>query len=629
MSSLAPASQESAGGAPASLLRWLTRGGARAPVHAVSEIGCRVEYTPMRDGVRLAGDLYMPPVAKAPVIVLRTPYGRGTDKHAGLCLTLARRGYAVLSQDCRGTGDSEPDEWAYYVYEAQDGYDLTDWISRQSWSDGFIGAIGGSYAGQTQWCMAMHEAMSAIAPEVSGLGVAVNSIHWHMFVNAYARSVGKGGEKLSIPLPELEAAMLPETLATGLFNEPLEPPFSEALRRRFPEITALPPPEARKALWRIYASLDGNGRAQFVRDALEAPQVSIAELEAMPRVFGQHIAHDAHTLPAVDPVETIVRLNAPPLMITGWYDWGLNDALATWALLQDHARSEVRERSRLLITPGSHGGLGYREGLERYPELQRHHRSETLCGVLLEWFDSVRGHTTDAWPKVIYYLMGANVWRTAAAWPPPEAGEAVLYLGADGVLSPGAPEASGADRYVYDPSDPTPTVGGSILSHVYPAGSVDVAGVQGRADVLVYTTPPLARDLDVVGPLRMTLYASSSAVDTDFCVRLSDVEPGGRAIQIQGGVLRARHRTRPPARLTPGEAVRLEIDMWATAHRFAAGRRLRLDISSSDFPRFDRNSNRGGEPGPPAPAMQTVFHGADAPSHLRLSILGTAQEAFG
>jgi putative CocE/NonD family hydrolase len=183
-------------------------------------------------------------------------------------------------------------------------------------------------------------------------------------------------------------------------------------------------------------------------------------------------------------------------------------------------------------------------------------------------------------------------------------------------------QQAAADSYIYDPNDPTPTVGGSIVSFLYPPGSVDVSEAQRRSDVLVYTTEALTEDLDVVGPLTMILYASSSAVDTDFVVRLSDVFPDGRAIQLQSGMLRARYRNlAEPELLEPGRVYRLEIDLWATANRFKAGHRLRVDIASADFPHFDRNSNRGGDPGDPIRAEQKIFHDQQHPSHLKLSIL--------
>ena len=172
------------------LERLLTRGGEGGPARfAVTDIRVRTERVPMRDGIRLATDLYLPPVAQAPVVVMRTPYGRSADRAVGALLAFARRGYAVVSQDCRGTGDSEPDTWDYYMYESEDGVDLVEWIARQDWYGGFIGSCGGSYVGQTQWPMALHPAMSTIVPHVSGLGIGYSTMHLHMFANGYGRTV--------------------------------------------------------------------------------------------------------------------------------------------------------------------------------------------------------------------------------------------------------------------------------------------------------------------------------------------------------------------------------------------------------------------------------------------------------
>lgn len=592
------------------------------PQFAVSEIHCETVMIAMRDGVRLATDVYLPPALPAPAIAVRTPYGRGMDAYAGAFLSFARRGYVVISQDCRGTGDSEPDSWDYYMYEPEDGYDLVEWVSQQDWFDGFLGACGGSYVGQTQWHMAMHPRMSTIVPEVSGLGVAINTVHLHMFCNAYARSVGKGEDKIAVPNFELEGQMLEQTLATGYFNEPLHQPLSEALLTRFPNLRALPPFQAKRWLWEHYCSLTCAGRAEFVKQALGTKRVSILEVESLPAIFGHQISHDAHTLPHPRPVELCQSFQAPVLLRTGWYDWGLNDALATWDLLMRAAPEPMRSRCRLFIAPSAHNMPGYHEGMAEHSELHHPYGVTTNFEMRLRWYAAVRENKIDSWPTVIYYLMGANEWQAADAWPLPEVRTVPLYLGADATLTAQAPQQpSEPDRYTYNPEDPTPTVGGSIVSYVYPPGSVDVSEVQKRPDVLIYTTAPIERDLDVVGPLRLIVYASSSAVDTDFSARLSDVFPDGRAIQLQSGMLRARYRNLngEPELLEPGRVYRLEIDMWATANRFKAGHRLRLDISSADFPRFDRNTNRGGEPGPPIPAVQTIYHDPEHPSHLLVS----------
>jgi predicted acyl esterase len=511
------------------------------------------------------------------------------------------------------------------MFESEDGYDLADWISRQAWFDGFIGSCGGSYGGQTQWPMATHPAMSTIVPHVSGLGIGFSTVHLHMFANGYGLTVGKGEGKLAgVHFSEIERVIEPQTMASGFFNEPLHRPFSAALLARFPELRTLAHPQAQRWLWEHYCALSGAGRADFVRHAMGVEHVGILEVEAMSELFGTRISHDAHTIPHASPAELCRMIQAPPLLVTGWYDWGLNDALATWGMLRREARKDVAGRARLIVTPHSHNTLGYKEGIDTHPELQLSPGAGTYSGVLMRWYQAVREGTTDAFPRVIYYLMGANEWRVAADWPVPQAREMAFYLGMGGTLSTEPPKASGPDGYTYDPQDPTPTVGGSIVSFLYPPGSVDVSQVQARPDVLVYTIPVLEQDLDVVGPLRMVLYASSSALDTDFAARLSDVFPDGRAIQLQNCVLRARYRNPVPELLEPGCVYRFEIDLWATANRFKAGHRIRVDIASADFPRFDRNSNRGGEPGDPVPARQSIYHDRDHPSHLLLSVLDGA-----
>ncbi len=238
------------------------------------------------------------------------------------------------------------------------------------------------------------------------------------------------------------------------------------------------------------------------------------------------------SLPADNLRELCQRFHAPALIIAGWYDWNLGDSLPTWEALRRDARNEVAERCRLVITPAAHHVPGYREGQAEHPELRHDHRVNV--DLLLRWYEAVRAGTLGTWPRVIYYLMGANEWRIASDWPVPDSTPTAFYLASGGTLRTQAPlQPSPPDHYTYDPAQPTPTVGGSILSFAYPAGSVDVSEVQRRPDVLVYTTRYLTHDLDVVGPLRLVLYVSSSALDTDFAGRLSDVFPDGRVIQLQ------------------------------------------------------------------------------------------------
>ncbi|MGX9148136.1 CocE/NonD family hydrolase [Mesorhizobium sp. 128a] len=590
--------------------------------HPESAVRREVQWVTMRDGVRLAAHIYLPPITPAPCVAVRTPYGPASYEE--ISVPLCRRGYVVICQDVRGTGASEPDTWDYDVYEWEDSYDFVEWITRQAWYDGFIGAMGGSYDGCTQVCMASHPAMSAIAPEVGSLCVLPsNGVQHHMFVNAYARTIGKGADKIAVSLDELEVLMKEETLATGYFNPPMDEPQPEILLEYVPGLRDVPLLGRKKWLWRYYTGLGGNERAQLLRTALGDDSITSVSTKRLNLLFGHDVDPDAILFPKSTPEELCCALQAPAFFITGWYDWGLGDTLYSWQQLMKHGSDEVRSRSRLLVTPSAHNKPGYHEGEEHVPALQRRFRKADNIELLDVWYNAVRKGTVDEIPRVTYYLMGANQWRFSSSWPPSEAWERPLYLAAGGGLETSHPAGEAkSDSYTYDPDDPTPTMGGSILSHAYRPGSVDIAGLQQRADVLCYTTTALDADLDVAGPLRLVLYASSSALETDFYGRISDVFPDGRAIQLQSGVLRTRYRGPVPAPLEPGKVYCFEIDMWATANRFAAGHRVRLDISSADFPKYQRNQNRGGAPGPSVCANQTVFHGGEYPSRLLLPVLG-------
>lgn len=610
------------------LERILTRGRASLESPALydeSDIRRETVWMSPRDGVKLATDLYLPPLPKAPTLAIRTPYGRSGAKinDADTLLTFARRGYAVISQDCRGTGDSEPAVWDYGLFESEDGVDFVDWVTRQSWFDGFIASFGASYCALTQWCMSAHPRMSAIAPEVAGLRTTRNTVRQYMLVNVYPRVVGKGANRVEIAFRDVERVFEAETMAGGYFNEPLWKPLPAPLLERYPLLRTLPPLEARRWLWAEICGLPAARRAELLKQLMGVSEFSYIEMSGLPAALDGVMTYGHTTIPSLRPDELCRHFHAPALFVSGWYDWNLGDTLPSWMALRKTAKPDVAARSRLIITPAAHGALGYREGADQHPELRHDHRSNT--DLLLRWYESVRKGTSDAWPTVIYYLMGANEWRVASDWPVPEAKKMSFYLGVGGTLSTQVPQQPAApDQYIYDPAHPTPTVGGSILSHLYPTGSVDVSRVQERADVLTYTTEPLAHDLDVVGPLRVILYVGSSAVDTDFAARLSDVFPDGRAIQLQSAMLRARDRdlAAGPQLLEPGKIYRLEIDLWATANRFKAGHRLRLDVSSADFPRFDRNTNRGGEPGEPVRATQTIYHDPEHPSQLLVEVIG-------
>ncbi len=322
--------------------------------------------------------------------------------------------------------------WDYYVYEYEDSLDFVEWVCEQEWFDGFLGSLGGSYVAQTQWCMGMHPRMSAIAPEVGGLGIAYHTAHYYMFLNAYSRSVGKGASKLPVSFEELEQQMVKETLAGGYFNEPPMKPFSEALLQRYPYLRKLTAAEGKRWLWENYSALPPQRRAEMIQLALGVDSVTSVAVESMSSVFGIKIAHDAHMFPSARVSELVQRLHAPILMITGWYDWGVDDAFATWELLMREAPKSISSRTRLIIAPSAHNKPGYHEGKETHPELERIYRTPGITDLQLRWYEAVRKDKIDEWPPVIYYLMGANEWFATSAWPPPEARPVALYLNPGG-----------------------------------------------------------------------------------------------------------------------------------------------------------------------------------------------------
>jgi len=429
---------------------------------------------------------------------------------------------------------------------------------------------------------------------------------------------------VAVDLWETERVMVPETLATGYFNEPLFTTLPEAIVKRYPSLRALSLPAAQRWLWRHYCTSPPAERAEIIKLSLGADQVTLQNLEAIPPIFGFNVHPDSHLWPFPTIAATYRAFRAPALIVNGWYDWGLDISLETWRLIKRYGQKAVRERARMLIGPSSHMTPGYREGDD--PVLSRTFRNLDSVELLLHWYRSFQTgrEGSGTLPPVTFYLMGANEWRGASDWPPPEMRLRRLYLSGGGGLSTEPPGASEPDFYIYDPTDPTPTLGGSIVSSVYTPGSVDVAEAQRRPDVAVYTTAPLDADLDIAGPLQVVLYASSSARDTDFVARLTDVFPDGRAVQIQNGIIRARYRHPDrPRLLNPGEVYKFVLDLWGTAYRFTAGHAIRLDLSSADFPRFERHTNLVGEPGDPVPACQVLHHSREYPSHLQLPVLGS------
>jgi putative CocE/NonD family hydrolase len=536
---------------------------------------------PMRDGVHLAANIFLPPsgaasAARFPVILERTPYNKGTGITPNYQV-LVDHGYAVVVEDVRGRYESEG-TFDPLHQESDDGADTLDWIARQSWCDGKIGMTGGSYRGIVQWRAALldNPHLKAIFPVVSG-----NDDYRDRFYSPGGAM--KIGQRL-------------EWMAENMRVQGYHPDFAK-YTLHLPLATA---------------------------DVAATGQTS--------RMFRDAIAHPAFDgfWRAISTSEQISRIKVPVFAVGGWYDNFVESDLAAFAAL--HKTSGL---NRVLIGPWPHnmsiplpdGNFG--------PDA-----AVPLRRYQIEWFDQwLMGKDTQlvSEPPVKIFVMGANQWREEREWPPADARPRRFFLDSgggantasgDGALAERAPARAAMDHYVFDPRDPVPTRGGAVCCNpkVLPWGPMDQRPVEQRRDVLVYTSAPLAHDVETIGPVQAILYASTSARDTDFTAKLIDVAPDGYARNLTDGILRLRYRNSlsQPQLADPGQVYRLTIDAGVTANVFLKGHRIRIEISSSNFPRFDRNPNTGtpiAQETRLLKATQTIYHDRDHPSQLVLMVM--------
>lgn len=562
---------------------------------------------PMRDGVRLATDLYrLADAAPTPVLMARTPYNKEGILAGGInfdILAAVQAGYTVVVQDVRGRYASAG-EFNPHIQETADGVDAFAWAAAQPWSNGRIGTFGSSYLGGTQWLPAREQppALQAIAPSVT-------------FSDCYEGCSYQGGTKVLHDLRWVVANIVPAEMArrAAQGEKLLESDIPFDVDGALTEL-----PLATHPFIREYAA--------FYLDWLA------------------HRTHDDYW-PPIAPNAGYERITAPALNIGGWYDIFLWSTLQNYMGMRARGGSErARRHQRLIIGPWTHMNFS---GSFPEREFGSHASSAALDlpGLHLRWFDrwlkderpsGLPG--VDAEPPVTLFVMGVDEWRSAADWPLPDTQYRPYYLhsnGAantlhgDGTLSTELPDDEPTDLYLYNPLRPVPTVGGQVI---LPGGNAmgprDQREVELRDDVLVYSTGVLDQPVAVIGPIELRLFVSSSARDTDFTGKLVDVFPDGRAIILTEGILRARYRNSltEPELLEPGAIYALRLDLWATANVFLPGHRIRLEVSSSNFPRFDRNSNTGGDlvtetADQYRPAINCIFHEAAHPSHLILPII--------
>jgi len=566
------------------------------PYTIATEIGVEAK---MRDGTILRADIYRPKTeGKFPTLLERTPYDK--RESAAFAIRAAASGYVVIIQDVRGRYASDG-EWYPFKNESNDGFDTVEWAATLPYSNGKIGMFGGSYVGATQMLTAI-----AHPPHLAGICPVVTASNYH---EGWTYQGGAFEQWFN------------ESWTSGLAQDTLN-----------------------RSVKKNTNALNGIWKVPLTRYPLFAVTQGAPESDLTPSLAPYFLDWLAH--PNYDDYwkrwsieEHFSEINVPVLTIAAWYDIFLGGSLRNYIGIKQHGATEAaRKAQRLVVTIGGHAGSGRKIGdVDFSPAAERDED-----GVTLSWYDSLlKGEANDfskAKPVQIF-VMGANQWRDEEDWPLARARETRYFLhsagkanslSGDGTLSSATPRAETADHYVYDPANPAPTVGGPLCcdsKHLKP-GPYDQRAVEARNDVLVYSTPVLTQDLEVTGPIMLELFASSSAVDTDFTGKLVDVGPDGYAQNLTEGIVRARYRDsrEQPKLLNPGQTYKISLDLWATSNVFRKGHRLRLEISSSNFPRFDRNMNTGENHATAqksVPATNTIYHDTEHPSALILPVVTT------
>ena len=544
----------------------------------------------MRDGVTLRADIYRPKAdGKFPVLLVRTPYDKTNEMNFGL--RAAARGYVVIAQDVRGRLTSEG-EWYTFKNESQDGYDTVEWAAALPYSNGKVGMFGGSYVGATQYLAAI-----ARPPHLAGICPTVTASNYH---DGWTYQGGAFEQWFN------------ESWTSGL--------ALDTLRRRLDK--GMNPLEGSKVLplvsYPVLEAPSAAGIATYFTDWLAHPNYDN---------YWKQISIEDH----------YGDIQVPIYGIGAWYDIFLGGTLRNYVRLKKEAGTEAaRKGQRLMVTVGGHAGGGRKIGAVDFGEKLEADGDAKM----LDWYDWLLKGEANGFDKekpVRIFVMGRNEWRDEDDWPLARAKNTHYYLhspgganslSGNGSLNATVPTEEKADQYVYDPSDAAPTIGGPLCCQALPTGNgpQDQRPAEQRPDVLVYTTAAFAKDTEVTGPVSLDLFVSSSAVDTDFTGKLVDVRPDGFAQNLTEGILRLRYRNsqEKPELANPGETYHITVDLWATSNVFLAGHKLRLEVSSSNFPRFDRNLNTGEEQARATrmiKATNVIYHDKAHPSALIVPIV--------
>ena len=573
--------------------------GSAAMAQTAKSYEFNVEYdvaTKMRDGVTLRADVYRPRTdEKLPVLLMRTPYDKSRTWVTPFAHKAAARGYIVIIQDVRGRYESEG-EWYPFKHESQDGYDTIEWAGKLPYANGKVGMFGGSYVGATQMLAALEKPphLAAICPTVTASNYHEN---WAYQGGAFEQWFNQSWTSGLVENTETRRWNNSKTAIDGMNTLPLT------------NYSVLKP--------------DAEGLAQYYLDWLAHPRYD--------DYWKQWSIEDHYA-----------QIQVPVFTVAAWYDIFLGGSLRNFVRLQTEGGTEAaRKGQKLYVGTGGHaGGWGGKIGAVDFGDKALLDPDD----LMLRWYDHLlkgeaNGAENDKPVKI--FVLGKNVWRDEDNWPLVRAQATKYFLhsrgaangiSGDGTLATTTPATEVRDAYNYDPADPTPTIGGPLCCANLPPGSgpQDQRPAEARSDVLVFTTPAFAQEMEVTGPISADLYVSSSAVDTDFTAKLVDVWPNGFAQNLTDGILRMRYRksAEKPELMNPGEIYRVTVDMWATSNVFMPGHKLRLEISSSDFPRFDRNMNTGEEQSRAtkmSKATNMIFHDKDHPSALILPVIPAAK----
>lgn len=586
-----------------------------------SGVTCETVRVPMRDGTLLTTDIYRPPLpGRYPVILLRTPYGLRLGQgcfEPGLSAGMAfwaEHGYVAVSQDARGTFRSEG-SFRPIFQEQNDGYDAIEWAAAQPWSTGQVATTGSSYMGVTQWQAALTTPphLEAIAP---GQTATDYHDHWTYVNGVFDLWFGQSWP-LAFFAPD---AYRREQIADGMALD-----------------------AAREAAMAYLADGQQKIAGEWVR---QVPLSSVAAFRQHAPYYYEWLEHPDYDdyWAAVDVEAQWDKVTVPALVSGAWGDLFHIGSVRAFSGLRDHGGSEeARHGTRLVMTGG--GGHG-REGAITFGGVG----NIDLRDMQLRFYDHhLKGidNGLDREPRVQLFVQvppdsgaeGSGFWATDETFPLTGTETVRLHLGSggrantrwgDGTLSLNGVSVGPDDTFVYDPRDPVPSLGGGLccltLGFYFRSGAQDQSTIELRDDVLVYTSDPLEQDLPVVGQVAVTLWATSTARDTDFTAKLVDVHPDGFAQDVLNRIVRARFRDgskQPPSLIQPGRAYEYQIDLGYTANVFRAGHRVRLDVSSSKFPHLARNHNTGEDPADDARfevATQTIHHDSDHPSFVELSV---------